>query len=179
MALQTLLALLVIAMTRLPRATLLVTGLLATLLTACASKPPLKAEGVEKKLTPAEAASRPATGTRVLWGGVIVASKNLKEESQIEVLGFPLNDSQEPQTDEKPLGRFVILQPGYLETADYASGRQITVVGPLAGTREGRIGESDYTYPVVRPDKMHLWAEETYRRAAEPRFHFGVGVIFH
>ena len=112
-------------------------------------------------------------------GGVIVASSNLKNETQIEVLGFPLDDGQEPKTNDAPLGRFVILQPGYLETADYASGRHITVVGSLTGTRQGRIGESDYTYPVVKPDRVHLWPQESETRYTEPRFHFGVGVIFH
>jgi outer membrane lipoprotein len=154
-------------------------ALLAALLAACASEPPLKTEGVDKGLTPNEAATGTKPGARVLWGGVIVASTNLKEETQIEVLGFPLGDDQQPKTDDKPLGRFVVLHPGYLETADYASGRRITVVGSLTGTRPGRIGESDYTYPVVKPDRIHLWPRDSARQSTEPRFHFGVGVIFH
>jgi len=148
-------------------------------LTACASKPPLKAEGVDTGLTPVEAASRGATNARVLWGGVIVASTNLKDMTQIEVLAFPLEDDQSPKTDDKPLGRFLILKDGYLETADYASGRRITVVGTVTGTRPGRIGESDYTYPVVQPERMHLWPRNVTRQSTEPRFHFGVGVVFH
>lgn len=150
------------------------------LLTACAAGPRFKTEGVATGLVPGEAARQGdgAIGRRVLWGGVIVASTNLKEATQMEVLAYPLDGSQAPRTDEAPLGRFLIIEPGYLETADYAPGRSVTLVGPVTGSRQGRIGESDYTYPVVDPERIHLWPPESARRTTEPRFHFGVGVIF-
>ncbi len=156
--------------------------LLAVLLLAagCASGPQFKTEGVATGLTPREAPGRGAdiVGTRVLWGGVIVSGTNLENATRLEVLGYPLDDSQEPETDRSPVGRFLVIEQGYLETADYAPGRRVTVVGPITAMREGKIGESPYTYPVVDPDRMHLWPRETTRRATEPRIHFGVGVIF-
>ncbi|MFA5531806.1 MAG: Slp family lipoprotein [Thiohalomonadaceae bacterium] len=153
----------------------------AALLVGCAGTgPEFKTEGVATGLTPREASTRAAdiAGTRVLWGGVIVNSTNLENATQLEVLGYPLDDSQEPQTDAGPAGRFLVIEPGYLETADYAQGRRITVVGPVTGTRQGKIGESAYTYPVVDPDRIHLWPRASTQRYTEPRFHFGVGVIF-
>lgn len=154
---------------------------LALLLAGCASKGPgFKTDGVSTGLTPREASTRAAdiAGTRVLWGGVIVNSTNLENATQLEVLGYPLDDDQDPRTDAGPTGRFLVIESGYLETADYAPGRRVTVVGPVTGTRQGRIGESVYTYPVVEPDRIHLWPRETAQRQTEPRIHFGVGVIF-
>jgi outer membrane lipoprotein len=166
---------------RLSRRFPILLGAAALALAACASKPPLATGGVDTAITPARAATTPLPEKRVLWGGVIVQTTNLKDATQIEVVGFPLDEHQEPETGGEPQGRFVVMQPGYLESAEYAAGRRITVVGPLTGTRPGRIGERDYTYPVVAPDKIHLWPEESTRRATQPQVHFGIGVgaIFH
>jgi outer membrane lipoprotein len=150
------------------------------LVAGCASGPQFQTEGVATGLTQREASTRGAdvSGSRVLWGGVIVASTNEENTTRLEVLGYPLGGNQDPETDRSPSGRFLVIEEGYLETADYAPGRRITVVGPVTELREGRIGQSPYTYPVVNPERMHLWPRDTARRASEPRVHFGVGVIF-
>ncbi len=53
--------------------------------------------------------------------------------------------------------------PPYLETADYAAGRKITVVGLLTETHTGTIGEGQYVYPVVEASRIQVssrtWAE--------------------
>lgn len=180
MALWAALALLVSAMTR-SRLFAVLMGVAFLSLGACASKPPLDTGGVDSAQTPARAAVNPPVDKRVLWGGVIVQTTNLKDATQIEVVGFPLKEDQEPDTSGEPQGRFVIMHPGYLESAEYSAGRRITVVGPVTGSRPGRIGERDYTYPVVAPDKMHLWPEEGTGGSSKPQIHFGIGVgaIFH
>ncbi len=157
------------------RPTLLCMTLL--LLTACATGPRFETADVATELTPRGAALRfeEVQAQRVLWGGVIVDSTNLREGTRLEVLAFPLSN-QEPQTQREPLGRFLVIRPGYLETADYAPGRQITVLGSLAELRQGQIGEAEYTYPLVQADDLYLWPRET--AATEPRVHFGFGLIF-
>jgi outer membrane lipoprotein len=133
--------------------------LLFLLLNACASGPTFNTHGVDRSLTPRDVASRsqPATGKSVLWGGVIISTSNLKDSTQIEMLCYPLDASERPQTSGTPLGRFILEQRGYLEPASYAEGRQLTVVGTVSGTRAGQIGESDYTYPVITARQLHLW----------------------
>ncbi|HKJ71102.1 MAG TPA: Slp family lipoprotein [Gammaproteobacteria bacterium] len=149
----------------------------ALLLAACA-QPRFDTNRTALSVTPQKAAADMAhlEGTRVLWGGVIVAAHNRENSTQLEVLGYPLNDRQRPQQDAKPQQRFLAVKDGYLETADYAQGRWITVSGPLTGTRAGRVGEAEYSYPVVRIEDIQLWPKE--QRPNEPRFHFGIGVIF-
>jgi len=148
-------------------------------LSACATTPPLDSSNIDLALTPAEAVRDPAglQGHRVLWGGMIISAANLKEKTQIEILAYPLNSSQKPDTSKPAYGRFLAQHDGYLETAELSDGRLLTLVGRLDGTSIAMIGESRYTYPVVNMDQYSLW-----RRGDEPadtQVHFGVGVMLH
>jgi outer membrane lipoprotein len=149
------------------------------LLTSCATSPKLNTEGIDLGITPQRAVADNATlqGRSVLWGGVIVNSANLKEKTQIEILAYPLDSDQRPDLDKNPLGRFLAQQEGYLETSDYSQGRLITVSGKIGKNLDGRIGETDYTYPVIQIKQHYLWP----KRSNEPEssVHFGIGVIFH
>lgn len=146
---------------------------------ACASGPKYDTARVDPGLTPQRAAASADTarGERVLWGGVIISSTNLRTRSQIEVLAYPLTDNQKPDLSAKPQGRFLIVRPGYLETLDYTQGKSVTAIGSFDATQRGKIGESDYTYPVLAAEQIHLWPPES-ERSSEPQIHFGIGVIF-
>jgi len=151
---------------------------LLMLLAGCASGP-LKTEGVAQGLTPDHAVQQPeaAMGKTVLWGGVIVAAKNLEQRTRLEVVGYPLDRySQRPQTDAQPVGRFLAYQDGYLETAEYGAGRRVTVRGTVTGTEQGVVGEAEYTYPEVSVESIELWPEQA-PAEDRTRFHFGIGII--
>lgn len=147
------------------------------LISACATGPRYSTEGVELSLTPQQAIAEAdsLSGKTILWGGVIINSSNLKDQTRLEILAYPLDSSQYPQTDSKPLGRFLLLEEGYLETVDYAPGRKVTVRGHLEGTESGKVGETSYTYPLVESQEIYLWSR---RGRSEPSVHFGVGVVF-
>lgn len=153
---------------------------LVAALAGCASSPDFDETGVDRSLTPKLAADRgqEIVGQRVIWGGTIVDSRNLEDDTRLEVLGYPLNDWERPRDSGSAQGRFLVLKSGYLETADYAPGRHITVVGPIEALQDGRIGESAYIYPVVRADTLHLWKPESSRGGGGARVNFGIGVIF-
>lgn len=148
------------------------------ILGACASTP-FDRERYDDALTPAQLsrADGPAQDREVLWGGLIVAARNLEHTSELEILAYPLDSRQRPDASRPPQGRFLAVVEGYLETGDYAEGRMATVGGPLGANREGKIGESRYTYPVIEttPDLIHLWPAG--RSEAEPRLNFGIGVM--
>lgn len=146
------------------------------MLAACAT-PAFDIAGADPLVTPRQAAGNLAAlrDRTVAWGGVIVAAKNLKDNTQFEVLGYPLDDQNRPKRETDPLGRFIVVHPGYLETADYAPGRLITVVGKLTETRTGTVGEAQYVYPVVGVSRMHLWPRQQEERR-EPSIHFGIGI---
>jgi outer membrane lipoprotein len=159
----------------------MVVVLIAVAAAGCATGPRFDTKEFDKRLTPAEAVknSQGVAGTRVLWGGMIINTNNLDKGSEVEVLAYPLAPSQRPDIDKAPLGRFIARTSEYLESVDFAQGRLITVAGLLAGTREGKIGETHYVYPVVEPEAGHiyLWPVGSGRRT-EPQFSIGVGVLF-
>ena len=154
--------------------------LLGLLLAACASGPRYDTtRALPPQVTPEAAVPQmDAVGGRpVVWGGVILSSANLRQGSQMELLGYPLNASQRPDASARPIGRFLVRWPSYLETVDYAQGRLVTVSGVLSGVRDGQVGESRYRYPVVTADSVYLWPRAS--EVSEPRVHFGIGVLFH
>lgn len=159
------------------------TSLVALLLTACATGPGISTVDVDPSITPREAVAEidAMRGNKVLWGGMIVNSTNLEDSTRLEVLAYPLDSAQRPDTDAQPHGRFLAIEPGYLETVDYRQGRLITVKGTLTKARKGEIDEASYTYPVVASDRLYLWPQQD---AVENRgrwgvnFGFGIGVLF-
>lgn len=162
------------------RLTLLLVSFLMLAGTGCATTPRFDTTGVDTEITP-QAVTRSKDvqhDEEVLWGGVIVNSKNLENATQIEVLGYPLDKEQKPRTDRGPTGRFLARASGYLETADYAQGRLITIRGRLQDTMTGRIGEASYIYPVVDIIDSQLWQPEAvYVEPSRPRVNFGIGVM--
>lgn len=156
--------------------TFAVLTILGWLLAACATGPKLDTAGVDKRITPGLPTRDilALQGSRVQWGGTIVESTNLADATQIEVLGYPLDASGRPEPESPALRRFLVMKKGYLETADYAPGRLVTVVGPIMAAREGRIGKSEYLYPVVEAQQLFLWPKASL--FSEPQFHFGIGI---
>jgi len=154
-------------------------SLTTLLLAACAATPKFDASGIDLSVTPQQTVSEGTAllGSRQLWGGVIIANSNLKETTQLEILAYPLNSDQKPDTNKTPLGRFIALQQGYLETSSYSPGRLLTVSGALQESHIGHIGEAQYTYPTLLIEQLELWPNGD--KPAETRFHFGVGVMLH
>ncbi len=150
----------------------------ALLLTACASTPDFGRKNSASSLTPAQAvkAAERRKGEKVVWGGTIITSTNLKTETRLEILAYPLDSDHYPQTDKQAYGRFLLIKEGYLETVDYAPGRLVTASGTFDGVRKGKLDESEYTYPLVQAEKIHLWSKNG---KSATQFHFGIGVMFH
>jgi len=152
---------------------------LGVLLSACATSPKFDTSGVDFRMTPPLAVSKlPAVkGAPVLWGGVIISSDNLKDSTQLEILAYALDANQRPVNEQKPLGRFLAVQAGYLETSDFAAGRLVTVQGILENKRSGQVGEAEYIYPVVKINRIFLWPKQS--GSTEPQVQFGFGLMLH
>jgi outer membrane lipoprotein len=111
----------------------------------------------------------------VAWGGLIAVTRNLKDRTEIEVVAYPLDSQNAPDRYAAPTGRFIVVQTGYLETADFAPGRLITVVGTVTEARTGTVGEAKYVYPMVLASKLNLWPQP-YGERRKSNIHFGIGV---
>lgn len=102
-------------------------------------------------------------GETVVWGGVIIETTNVKEGTRIEVLQKPLDFEFRPKNKDITYGRFLALYDGYLDSAIYANGREITFGGEIIGQQTGSLDEIKYTYPVISVKEHHLWPERNNR----------------
>ena len=107
--------------------------------------------------------------------GVIVEPVNLESTTELQIIAYPLQRNGKPDLAQSPNGRFIAKIDGYLEPADYAPGRRVTVSGRVAEIRQGKVGEADYLFPVVQPDSLNLWPVES-QSSGRSRLHFGIGV---
>jgi outer membrane lipoprotein len=114
-------------------------------------------------------------GRIVILGGVIVSSANTEEGTYIEVLQKPLDYRGRPEDTDTSYGRFIIFSDGYLDTAVYSPGHEITVAGEVMGKRLRPLGEIQYPYPLIKSKKIHLF-ETGYGFPIQ----FGIGIgIWH
>lgn len=150
---------------------------LISLLTGCASTPVFDVTQVDKSLIPQNVAADPSAylGKTVLWGGIILDTRNLSDSTQIEILAYPLSRDQRPLSNNRPLGRFLINQEGFLDPAIYAQGQKLTVLGSVDNNQQGKVGESSYTYPVINAEQLQLWSPQSENQT---RFSFGLGLVF-
>lgn len=98
-------------------------------------------------------------GEIVIWGGEIIAATNLPAATRLEILQKPLDYQLRPKTVDVSEGRFLVIYEGFLDVAIYGRGRELTVAGQLTGVETLPLGETRYTYPVVKVREIHLWAQ--------------------
>lgn len=155
----------------------LIPGLLAILLSACATSPVATETDQVQSLGPAEVlAGKSQAGDRVVWGGRIVAVRNLAEHTEISVVSYPLNHADRPQFDAEPGVRFLLRRPGFLEPVQYASGRFLTVLGTVSGIEHAEVDQFHLAHPVIEAERIHLWPIDAARRHSGTQFHLGVGI---
>ena len=145
-------------------------------LTGCAVHPRPRARRVETRLTPQDVLAHPraSQGARVRWGGMVIDDNVGPVHSTLTILAYPLNRRGRPRLQRASWGRFQALAPGYLDPAVFAQGRLVTVVGLVAGTKTGLIGQAPYVYPQVRILETHIW--RFYRRSPRSHWAFGFGI---
>ena len=148
------------------------------LLGSCASLP-FDTKGVDRELTPTRAKADSSThGQQALWGGMILSIKPMKNVTEIEVLAYPLYSGGSPNQGVEPRGRFLIKHPGFLEPAEFSAGRWITAMGTVIAPIGGQVGESDYLYPAMSSEQLHIWPED-YETRTNTQIHFGIGIRIH
>jgi outer membrane lipoprotein len=128
---------------------------LATL-AACATAPvPLKGEF--SSITPSASVADAHAGEHVRWGGEIIKVEPGQAETCFEVLSRELDSAARPRKRDSSEGRFIACRSGFYDPEIFTKGRELTVVGALNGSKVGRVGEFDYTYPKVAADAIYLW----------------------
>lgn len=93
---------------------------------------------------------------RVRWGGSVVRVENQAQRSVLEIVERPLNSEGRPQSLHSN-GRFLAHVAGFLDPLVYTQGREVTVMGTVAGSEVAKIGDYEYRYPVIRVEQLYLW----------------------
>jgi outer membrane lipoprotein len=149
------------------------------LMAACGPKVVSDLSDVDPDLTFAvlKAAPDAQKGKKMIVGGEIIAVRNAKEATEIEVLAKPLASDWSPVQADVSLGRFILIEPSFLDPMIYKSGRRITAVGKVAGGRTEKVGEAELTVPIFNETKIHLWPTRDTPRPHDhwPDVHFGFG----
>lgn len=130
---------------------------LASLFLAGCVQPPAALRGSHEAVTVRDAQSKPATGARVRWGGKIAAVSTRAEETCFEIVSHPLDAAARPRETDETEGRFVACAAGFFDPAIYEVGREVTVVGTLTESVDGKIGERPYRFPRLAAEHVHLW----------------------
>ena len=134
---------------------------LAAFSAGCVTAEPLKAApGVAlATLTVAEARrAPPASPETVRWGGTIVGITNTANDTtQVEIVARPLRSSGRPINDDRSDGRFIAEFKQFLDPEIYTAGRDLSVIGTVADTVEGRIGETRYRFPLLHVSDHRYW----------------------
>jgi outer membrane lipoprotein len=99
-------------------------------------------------------------GRLVLWTGVILSTQPHEKNTMIEILERPADNQKRPKNVDASRGRFIARGNGFFDPAVFCQGRDITVVGRIAGTESSLIGDYNYTYPVVAIEEYYLWAPQ-------------------
>lgn len=145
-------------------------------LTACVARPVVVATSPVANLQPYEVAAEPERHARaeVIWGGMILGLENRESQTEVTILGYPLDAAQRPVPEAGTRGRFIVVLPGYVERHDYPDGLFVTLSGRLAGTRAGSVGDHAYVYPLVEAVHVHRWPPGY--QFDRPQWRIGVGV---
>lgn len=150
---------------------------LPIMLSACAPAPIYRTGASVVVAAPQEVVAAPGNfhSAEIVSGGRVVSVHNLENQTEIEILGYPLDSSQRPRMDQSPYGRFIAIVPGFVEPMNYPGGSLVTLRGTVLGSRQGDVGNASYDFPLVRSLEMHRWTPEEMRQG-HPNISFGVGV---
>ncbi|EGA68566.1 starvation-inducible outer membrane lipoprotein [Vibrio sinaloensis DSM 21326] len=138
---------------------------LLLILSACSSLPEELKSDNPQLVTEYETWKSDKTGDySVRLGGVIAKVTNLENSTRVEVVNLPISKSGKPDINQEPDGRFIGYIQGFADPVKLSEGRLITLLGEGIEPENGKVGEFDYSFPVMKVEGFYLWRiEETVR----------------
>lgn len=100
------------------------------------------------------------SGKTVMFGGVVLRAKRLRDKTEVEMLQLPLGTDGIPVEDRsQSQGRFILTEESFLDPATLEAGTPLTAIGTVEGetSRPLSEGEDTYTYPVIRILQLLNW----------------------
>ena len=85
-----------------------------------------------------------------------VAVQNQQGKTRLEIATVPLDSGARPTLGEPSRGRIYADVNGFLDPVDFR-GQLVTVVGPITGTVDGKIGNTPYKFMVMQVTGYKRW----------------------
>ncbi len=137
---------------------------------------------IDKSLTFDQVIASPDSyrGRTFVVGGEVLATKRLKDGTQIEILQLPLDSDQRPVAQRtESQGRLLALDHEFTDPATLPDGTPITMVAEITGETTGRLDETEYRYPTMEVKHLYVWKDppDPYGRSRGPVFGIFGGVF--
>ena len=95
-------------------------------------------------------------GREARFGGKVIDVKNEQGKTRLEIAAVPLDSAARPVLGEPSRGRIYADVSGFLDPVDFR-GQLVTVVGPITGTADGKVGDTPYKYMVMQANGYKRW----------------------
>lgn len=134
---------------------------------------------VDESVTFAQLRAAPEqyVGRTVMFSGVAMKSRRVKDHTEIEVLQLPTDDGL-AMSDRRSQsgGRFLAIKSGdFLDPAVIDKGTPLTVVGEVKGATTKALDEGEYVYPVIEIAHLVDWEDVRSRDRDRPYSGYGYG----
>ena len=138
---------------------LLTVGALALALTGCVSVPdaiqgssPTPQQDLVREMNAPEL----YVGQESRFGGKVVEVINQQGKTRLEIATVPLDSGARPVLGEASRGRIYADVNGFLDPVDFR-GQLITVVGPITGAEQGKVGNTPYKFMTMQVNGYKRW----------------------
>lgn len=138
---------------------LLTVGALALALTGCVSVPDAiqgSSPTPQQDLVRVMNAPELYVGQEARFGGKVVEVLNQQGKTRLEIATVPLDSGARPVLGEASRGRIYADVNGFLDPVDFR-GQLITVVGPITGAEQGKVGNTPYKFMTMQANGYKRW----------------------
>ncbi|WP_312584068.1 Slp family lipoprotein [Atlantibacter sp.] len=95
-------------------------------------------------------------GQEARFGGKVVDILNQQGKTRLEIATVPLDSGARPVLGEPSRGRIYADVNGFLDPVDFR-GQLVTVVGPITGAVDGKVGETAYKFMTMDVSGYKRW----------------------
>lgn len=134
-------------------------GTAAAALSGCVSVPDAikgSTPTPQQDLVRVMAAPQLYVGQEARFGGKVVNITNQQGKTRLEIATVPLDSAARPELGEPSRGRILADVNGFLDPVDFR-GHLVTVVGPITGVVDGKVGGTPYKFMQMNAIGYKRW----------------------
>ena len=95
-------------------------------------------------------------GRFVILGGAIAAVRPGRDGTELEVVQYPLDSMEMPETTDESEGRFLVALPAEHGFGTFKPGMVVTMAGEVVGKAKRPLAGAEYGYPVIVVREIHI-----------------------